>query len=91
MPVFGFVLVRVHVHGAVGMRVRVLVRRLVVVVLVVVVRVTVRVGVLDPVGMPVGMLVLLSHGPRFGSRAAAALPRHARRQMTAKPYGNAAW
>ena len=62
MPVFGFVLV----HGAVGVRVRVLVRRLVVLVLVVVVGVTVLVGMLHAVGVPVRMLVLLSHGRGFG-------------------------
>ncbi len=67
--VFGCVVVRVH------RAVVVLVLGLILVlVLVVVVAVTVLVRVLHTVGMPVRMPVLLSHGVRFGSRTAVALP-----------------
>jgi hypothetical protein len=77
-----------HAVMRVGMCVRDVV---VVLVAVVVIGVPVRVGVLDPVRVLVGMLVLLGHGPRFGSRAAATLPPPGRRQITARPYGNGAW
>ncbi len=73
--VFGFVRVRVGVRRAVVVLVRMLVPdRLRVFVLVVVVGVAVCVGVFHTVRMFVGMLVLLSHGVRFGRQAASALP-----------------
>ncbi len=74
--VFGVVVVRVRVNGAVAVRVRVFVLGgVLMLMLVVVVGVTVFVRVLDAVRMLVGMLVLLGHGARFESPAAGALPR----------------
>ena len=73
--VFGFVLVRVGVNGAVAVLVRMLVSGgLLVFVLMVVIGVPVFVRMLHAVRMVVRMLVLVGHGVRFGSRAAAALP-----------------
>jgi hypothetical protein len=80
--VFGFVLVVVLVHRSVVVRVRLFVRRgVLVLVLVIVIAVAVLVRVLDAVGVLVRMPVLVSHGGRFGPRAAAALPKACRRSV----------
>ncbi len=73
--VFGVVLVRVRVHRALVVRVRMLVSGgLIVLVLMVVIGVSVLVRVLYAVRMLVRVLVLVRHGSRFGPQAAGALP-----------------